>query len=180
MEPSRRLLEHLDAFVGFVRKRVGDEDVAADIIQEALAKALAHEGDVRDDDRVVAWFYRILRNTIVDVQARRSRDQRRSVPVESDDQLSASDEEMRAVCACLGEAIRTLKPEYAEVLQAVELGGEEPATTAQRLGITATNLKVRRHRAREALRERLHAICRMCATHGCVDCSCKASDHSRR
>ena len=180
METSARLLEHLQAFLGFVRKRVGDEDLAADIVQEALARALAHEGDVRDGDRVVAWFYRILRNTIADVQARRARERQRSVPVPDDDRLPADDEELRAVCACLGDAIRTLRPEHAEVLQAVDLGGEDPDVAAGRLGITTNNLKVRRHRAREALRERLQATCRMCATHGCVDCHCKSADHPPR
>lgn len=177
MQPRNPLLDQLDAFVGFVRKRVDDQDLAADIVQEALAKALAHAGDLRDDDRIVAWFYRILRNTIADVQARRSRERQRSVPVDDGDDLSASAEEMRAVCACLGDAIRTLKPEYAEVLHAVDLGGEEPEATAGRLGITPNNLKVRRHRAREALRERLHDTCRMCAAHGCLDCHCGSGGH---
>ncbi|HYE05430.1 MAG TPA: RNA polymerase sigma factor [Planctomycetota bacterium] len=179
MERRHPLLDRLDAFVGFVRKRVGDDDLAADIVQEALAKALAHEDDLRDDDRLVAWFYRILRNTIADVMSRRSHEQRRSVPVSDDGEFAASDDGMAAVCACLGDAIRILKPEYADVLLAVELGGESTEAAAARLGITANNLKVRRHRAREALREQLQATCRMCATHGCVDCHCRSSSDDR-
>jgi len=44
---------------------------------------------------------------------------------------------------------------------------------AKELGITPNNLKVRRHRARQQLRERLEEVCRTCAKHGCLDCSCE-------
>jgi RNA polymerase sigma-70 factor (ECF subfamily) len=34
------------------------------------------------------------------------------------------------------------------------------------------NLKVRLHRGRKQLRERIEQTCRACATHGCLDCIC--------
>jgi DNA-directed RNA polymerase specialized sigma24 family protein len=34
------LLQHLDAFVGFARSRTGDPELAADLVQECLMKAL--------------------------------------------------------------------------------------------------------------------------------------------
>ena len=43
---------------------------------------------------------------------------------------------------------------------------------AARHGISLDNVKVRRHRARKALRERLVDTCRLCADHGCLDCTC--------
>ena len=52
---------------------------------------------------------------------------------------------------------------------------EDDYRVAERLDITRNNLKVRHHRARQQLRERLEETCRTCATHGCIDCTC-ASD----
>jgi len=166
------LLQHLDAFVRFARQQVRDHDLAADVVQEALTRALQHETQLRDEERVVAWFYRILRNTITDLRRRQARAQRRT-----EDELPAADvalppEEHRELCACLGKLVETLRPEHRDLLRAVDLGDEEPAAAAARLSITTNNLNVRRHRARKALEEQLRATCRMCAVHGCVDCDC--------
>lgn len=43
---------------------------------------------------------------------------------------------------------------------------------AGELGRNANNLRVRHHRARQQLRERLEQTCRLCAKHGCLDCTC--------
>ncbi len=66
-----------------------------------------------------------------------------------------------------------LKPEYAELIEKMELADGDPAQVAKQLGINRNNLKVRRHRARQALRERLEETCRVCAKHGCLDCTCQ-------
>ncbi|MCC6669501.1 MAG: RNA polymerase sigma factor [Planctomycetes bacterium] len=169
---SERLLENLTAFVAFARRRVGDPELAADAVQEALLKALAHADSVRDEERLVAWFYRILRNTLADLIERRGRERVRSAPDVPEDDLAAPAETLAAVCACLGTAIDALPGAQAELLRAVDLGGEETAAAARRLGITPNNLKVRRHRARQALHKSLLQTCKVCATHGCIECEC--------
>lgn len=60
------LVENHRRFLSFVQKRVGNRDEAEQILQGALAKGLARAGEIRDEERTVAWFYRILRNAIVD------------------------------------------------------------------------------------------------------------------
>ena len=55
-----------------------------------------------------------------------------------------SDEEERTICACFRALLPAMKPEYAELIEAMDLGGETPEAVAGRLGITANNLKVRR------------------------------------
>ncbi len=165
-----RLLVNLDRFTAFVRRRLGDAEVAADVVQDALRKAISHIDQVADDSRLDAWFYRILRTTSADVLARRAT--ARTVESLPDDLTALPLEEQRTVCACLEGAIGELPESYAAVLRAVDLDGGEAVAVAGRLGISTTNLKVRRLRAREALREVLERTCRVCATHGCLDCHC--------
>lgn len=165
-----RLLANLDAFTAFVRRRVGDAEVAADVVQDALRKAITHLDQVEDDTRLEAWFYRILRTTSADVLAKRAT--ARSVEPLPEEYAALPLQEQRAVCACLAGAIDELPSSYAEVLRAVDLGGGDAITVSERLGISTTNLKVRRLRAREALREVLERTCRVCAAHGCLDCHC--------
>jgi RNA polymerase sigma-70 factor (ECF subfamily) len=68
--------------------------------------------------------------------------------------------------------IPTLKPEYADLIQRLDLKGEITDEVAAALDLNANNLRVRHHRARQQLRERLEQTCRMCAKHGCLDCTC--------
>lgn len=163
-------------FLGFVRRRVSDPDLAEDILQDALLRAIRSADTLEDDARLVPWFYRILRNAIIDAYRRRDVRQRRTTRLEDEFDVAEdpSDSDERTLCECFRALIPTLKPEYAEVLDAVDLREESTETVTARLGITANNLKVRRHRARQALRERLEETCRVCSTHGCLDCTCEA------
>ena len=77
------------------------------------------------------------------------------------------------VCACLHSILDSLKPEYAEALRAVDLGEQRVQDFAQQHSISASNAKVRVHRARAALRKQLLRICATCAEHGCLNCTCK-------
>jgi RNA polymerase sigma factor (sigma-70 family) len=70
------LIQHLDAFIGFARSRTGDPELAADLVQECLMKALKADNVPEDAEGVVTWFYRVLRHAIIDAHRRRTtRDQ---------------------------------------------------------------------------------------------------------
>jgi DNA-directed RNA polymerase specialized sigma24 family protein len=78
----------------------------------------------------------------------------------------------REICACVGRLASTLKPEYAEVLRAVDIEDIPVKAFAETAGLTTSNAGVRLFRAREALRKQVAASCGTCAEHGCADCSC--------
>ncbi len=69
-----QLLESLNEFTAFARKRLADPELAADAVQDGLLKALKATDQVRDEKNVKAWFYRILRRTIK-VRLHRARQQ---------------------------------------------------------------------------------------------------------
>ena len=70
--PIDRLIAARSEFLAFVRTRVADSELAEDIVQDALLRAVRSFDQLRDDERVVPWFYRILRNGIVDAYRRRA------------------------------------------------------------------------------------------------------------
>ena len=118
-------------------------------------------------NRAVAWFYRFLRNALVDYYRCKTTEDRALAAVATHQPEAEDDAELReTVCACVNELVETLKPEYRNVLRRVELEGERVDAFARAAGITATNASVRLHRAREALRRRLLETCGTCATHG--------------
>lgn len=166
-----RLLDARGQFLGYIRKRINDPELAEDILQDALLRAVRAAPDLRDEERLIPWFYRVLQNAIVDAYRRRSAEQARVV-VADVPEVAAEPEDDSELCACFERLIPTLKTEYADLIRALELGQESPTEAAERLGITTNNLKVRRHRARQALRQKLDETCRTCADHGCLDCTC--------
>ena len=173
---AQQLLEARGRFLTFIERQVSDPHLAEDIFQEGLLKAVRSGPELRDQDRLVSWFFSILRNAIVDTHRRRGVERSRVSPLgDLDVPAELTDDEERALCACFEALIPTLKSDYAELIHGMELRGDSAELTAERLGITTNNLKVRRHRARQALRVRLMDTCRSCAQHGCLDCTCQPS-----
>ena len=168
---EERLLDAREQFLGYIRKRIEDPELAEDILQDSLLRAIRAAPELRDEERLIPWFYRVLQNAIVDAYRRRGVERERVVVAEVPE-IAAEPEDDAELCRCFERLIPGLKAEYADLIQAVELSGESPDAAAGRLGITSNNLKVRRHRARQALRRKLEETCRTCADHGCLDCTC--------
>ena len=175
-EVAKVLVENHRRFQAFLQPRVRSIEDAEEILQAAFMRAAEKAESIRDDERVVAWFYRLLRNAIIDYHRRKSTERK---AFEKLSQLSIEETDVdpdleRVICECIHDLIPTLKPEYANVLQQVDLQGVSIPEAANALGISANNAHVRLHRARAALHERLVQTCGTCTTHGCLDCSCKS------
>jgi RNA polymerase sigma-70 factor (ECF subfamily) len=161
-------------FLRFLERRVGSRAEAEDILQEAFVKGVERAGSLRDGESAVAWFYRTLRNALID-RYRRGGSAARALQAfvhEIDDATEATIDVQNAVCACVRTLSETLKPEYAQALQRIDVDGLSVQDYAAELGIQPNNAAVRVHRAREALRKRVIASCGTCAEHGCLDCTC--------
>ncbi|MBX3206259.1 MAG: sigma-70 family RNA polymerase sigma factor [Labilithrix sp.] len=167
---ARALAAERPSYLAFVRGRVRSGADAEDILQQALVKAAERASDLRDPERVRAWFFQILRRTLADHHARWA------VREAKLDQLSAeladATPEEVATCACSLGQLERLRPEYAEIVRRVDLDDEPLPEAAAALGITANNATVRLHRARKALREQLRAMCGTDSARGCLDCGC--------
>lgn len=168
------LSTHRDAFRAFLERRVPDAAAAEDLLQQGLAKALASEGP-RDPERLLPWFYQILRNLLTDFYRARAAEARKHEAYAGE--LEAGAQESRdsenTVCLCYEKLLPGLKPEYGELIRRVDLEGESPAAVAADLGESANNVSVRLHRARKALRADLTDCCGACARGGCLDCTCE-------
>ena len=163
-------------FLAFLERRLESRAVAEDILQAAFTRGLERGGDVKDE-KVVAWFYRVLRNAVIDHYRQRSTTARamEAWGREFPDVQEPEAELRQEICRCVSGLLETLKPEYREALRIVDLEEGKLKDLAQQSGITAENAAVRVHRARAALRRRIEQACGTCSVHGCLDCSCEAS-----
>ena len=166
------LTDNWQTFVAFARKRVGDPHLAEDIVQEGLLKAFQAERKPAENENVVAWFYQILRRSIIDLYRRDDARARALEDFQAELPDFPDDEAKRDVCGCLRGLLAALPDQYRELLERIDLGAASIKSVADEIGQTANNLTVRLHRARKQLRERVEACCRVTNASGCLDCSC--------
>jgi RNA polymerase sigma factor (sigma-70 family) len=167
------LVENHRAFLRYLERRTGSRAIAEDILQDAFVRNLDRL-DTVPNEALTPWFYRVLRNALIDRSRRAGAEERALAALANE--LSVSEAPSRElhteICACIGRLVQTLKPEYADVLRAVDLDDVPVKTFARTSGLGASNAGVRLFRARQALKQRVSKSCGTCADHGCLDCSC--------
>jgi RNA polymerase sigma-70 factor, ECF subfamily len=139
-----------------------------DALQDGLLLALRHLQQFRGNSRFSTWLYSIVRNcALAKLRQRRAR-----IIVSLDDRCSEDDPELLATEspadpgpdpeeACLQAELNGLfapildglPPNYQDIIRLCDFEGFSGKEAAQRLGITASALKAKHHRARRALRQ---------------------------
>jgi len=175
-EAIAQLVQGHRQFLAFLERRVESRAVAEDILQTAFARGLERAAGVKDE-KVVAWFYRVLRNAVIDHYRQRSTAERvtEAWAREFPDVQEPEAELRQEICHCVSGLLDTLKPEYRDALRIVDMQEGKLKDLAEQSGITADNAAVRVHRARAALRRRIEQACGTCSIHGCLDCSCETA-----
>lgn len=136
----------------------GDADLAADAMQEAFIRAYDRLAWCREPARFGAWFFRILTN-----QCRNHRGRRRVhdpletvravAPQRTDEGVEAAE-----VRAAIAAALDALSPKQREAFALRHLDGRSYADMAVLLGEREDTLRMRVHRARETVRQRLEGV----------------------
>lgn len=161
---------HRGAMLRFARRKVRDDDLAEDAVQDALAAALANRESFQGQSALRTWLIGILNHKIQDSFRREGR----YVGIASADedeseslldriayhQESDYDDPMRQVTRRqLGDAlhseIEALPSTLKDVFVRQVLEGAETADVCRELSITEANCWVRLHRARKRLSERM-------------------------
>jgi RNA polymerase sigma-70 factor (ECF subfamily) len=129
----------------------GSPDVAEDILQQSFIKAYNHLAEVRG--RFDAWLFRIVANGCKDWL---KNIRRTHVSYDEDDQPSAfntpdEDLDRSELRLDLDRALSSLAPSLREAFVMKHVEGRSYEEMADLLGTTVGALKMRVHRAREAL-----------------------------
>lgn len=172
---ERAIIKNLQTFVSFARNRLGDHHLAEDVVQESLMKAMAADRHPATDEETTAWFYRILRRSIIDVYRKQGARNRALDRFEKEFSEDPGEVDERALCKCFRRLLKLIPEQYRELLDEVDLKGKNPDEVAANLGLSRNNLTVRLHRARKHMRKILTANCGACSRHGCLDCTCEES-----
>lgn len=143
---------------------MGNPDDAADVVQETYLRAFRSLGRFRGDAQFSTWLYRITANCASTHRVRRGRhrhdpleEQFLPVDVSNSPESKADSSVDRAV---LTAAIEQLPANLRSVLILKDVYDLPHEAIAEELGISEVTAKVRLHRARKKLRDRLQLTSR--------------------
>ena len=164
----RHIYDNRGYLKSILRRFTETEAIAEDLLQETFFQALRSLPDFRGDSKLSTWLYSIAKNVAL---ARYRKDKRRSpleeetltrVAAQSDghpgnpsgtapswdpaEQTTRNEETTR-----VHEALEELSDNYREVIKLRDLEELSTEETAERLGLTRVNVRVRLHRARKKL-----------------------------
>ena len=163
-----------EAFDGLVRatyvdayalayRLMGDEEDARDVVQEAYLRAYRGLKRFRGDAQFSTWLYRITANCASTQLARRGR--HRHEDLDDDEVIDTnlrSDPERYVAQGLLRDRLRAALEELPPRLRAVvvlrDVYDLPHEAIAAELGISESAAKVRLHRARRSLREKLYPL----------------------
>lgn len=135
------LIDNQKKFLGFLEKRLQNRQLAEEILQDAFIKTIEKGSDLREGEGAVAWFYRLLRNAIIDNYRRQGSKEKALNFKTAEEKLLAEEldpEFENAICGCMKTLLPTLKNEYSEILNKVDLEEQSLTKVAEELGISTT------------------------------------------
>ncbi len=142
----------------------GDEEDARDVVQDAYLRAYRAIRRFRGDASFTTWLYRITANCASSQVVKRSKHRHEVLDdeVRVPDGRLEQDPERLTDQSCdrdrISEALRQLPPRLRAVVVLRDIYDLPHETIAAELGISEAAAKVRLHRARRKLRERLFPL----------------------
>jgi RNA polymerase sigma-70 factor (ECF subfamily) len=154
-----------DRIYRFVLNIVHDADEAQSVVQETFAEAYRQIDRFRGEAKVSTWLFSIARHLAYGVLRKSKRHSylahdaieylhAQGGDTQSQESIGFAEraERKRLVHAALQE----LPPHYRRVVELRDLEEQSTAETAEKLGLTSVNVRVRLHRARKELESYLN------------------------
>jgi len=143
----------------FIRRRVADDHVADDLLQETFVRVHRNLPTLQEADRLAAWVYQIARHVIHDYHRQATGTTLGLVVDPTDD----TDNHRSCVKSRSGEwleeLIRQLPDGYREAVRLSEIEGLPQQEVADRLGLSLSGAKSRIQRGRLMLKDELERCC---------------------
>ena len=165
-EFAAEALPHRDVLYAAALRYTRNPSDAEDLVQETLARALGAWRRYTPGSSCKAWLLRILKNSFINHVRRRRRHQRFAYESGEDavralygDCQPAPDVGARVGRSELGDevvqALASLRPEYRDVIERADLGGQGYRAIADHLGVPIGTVMSRLFRARRQLEAKL-------------------------
>jgi len=166
----RHIYGNRDFLRSVLRRFTETEETARDLLQETFFQVLRSLPDFRGESKLSTWLYSVAKN----VALARYRDDKRRSPLEEETLTRVAAQQDARPSSPSGsppswdpaeetarnekrtlvhEALEELTSNYRQVIELRDLKELSTEETAERLGLTRVNVRVRLHRARKKLRD---------------------------
>ncbi len=157
--PTEHAWEELSRkLFAFIRRRVSDDELANDLVQDVFVRIHKGLGQLEDDQKLFAWVFRVARNTVADHYRTVRHDE-----ILGHDPPAANREDEPSLNAqvegCLEAMLPSLPGKYREALELAEVEGLTQRAVGARLGLSLSGAKSRVQRGRDLLKTALLSCC---------------------
>jgi RNA polymerase sigma-70 factor (ECF subfamily) len=148
--------DYKSSLLGYIQKRVNNNDDAKDILQEVLLKCYQFCSKGKTVVHLKSWLYKITQNTIIDFYKKANKNMPFDIdPIYEENEQSLIGEASEYVKALL----KLLPEEYAIPLFMYDLEEFDQKTISEKLNLSLSNTKARIQRGRVKLKERFLECC---------------------
>ncbi|UCH13605.1 MAG: RNA polymerase sigma factor SigZ [Bacteroidales bacterium] len=150
--------DYHDRLLAFIQKRVNNNNISEDILQDVFVKILTRINTLRDTSKLQSWLYQVTRNAISDYY--RDKEKAEKIPagvlkLESEDE----DNMMKEAESWIGCLVKGLPDIYREAIELSELKGVPQKDIARKLNISYVNARSRVQRGRNMMKDKLTECC---------------------
>ena len=130
--------DYKSSLLGYIKKRVADNDDASDILQDVLLKSYQFCSKGKTVLHLKSWLYKITQNTIIDYYKKSNK----NIPFDTDPQYEQNEHSLIGEASEYIKALLKLLPdEYATPLYMYDLEGIDQKTISENLNLTLPNTK---------------------------------------
>lgn len=163
------LMPHADALYNFAYHLTYNEDNANDLVQEAYLKAYKYIHQYQSGTNAKAWLFRIVKNTFINDYRKNAKlpntiDYQELVDIHMEDEIISTHQyDLRddIFNATMGDEISTalneLSIDFKTVILLCDIEGFSYEEISKILDVPIGTVRSRLHRARNILKEKLHA-----------------------
>ncbi|MFA0439918.1 RNA polymerase subunit sigma [Vibrio sp. 10N.286.49.C2] len=153
-------LEHHDQLRGYIVKQMKSPDVADDILQDVYLKASQKQHQLKSQDHLKSWLFRITHNAIMDFyRSQQIHDELNDDHAE--EELTVVQTNLQEVGQCLRPILECLPEKYRRPMVLSELEGLSQQQVADQLELSLSATKSRIQRGRVKLKDILIDYCNM-------------------
>jgi RNA polymerase sigma-70 factor (ECF subfamily) len=175
IDAEQLVRDNIGWMLSLAERLLRDRDFAEDVVQDSLIAALRGLAAFKGDSALQTWLHRITTNTAISKLRQLNRFAEQSIedvlPIFDQNEcriepswahLASLSEllEVEDIRVRVTEGISKLPDSYRIVLQLRDIEGYDTGETAELLGISIDNVKVRLHRSRAALKQILEPVLR--------------------
>lgn len=149
--------EHKNELRNFIYKRVKDDDLTNDILQDVLIKVYNFCISKSGVKNIRSWLFQIAHNTIIDSYRKQSKFIKKDTEIEQaeEDENLAFEDAVNYILPMLD----FLPKKYAEPLKLADIEGLKQADIARKIGLNLSATKSRIQRARQLLKAEFITCC---------------------